>query len=80
MHSNRYGQVIREEHEVLDLLLENPNLDISTINFSSTDIVDKFNESAKNCGLNLSIHTSENIEIPLHEFDKEHQKNWFMPN
>ncbi len=80
MHSNLYGQVTREEHEVLDLLLENPDLDISKINFSSSDIVNKFNESAKSCGLNLQVHTIENIEIPLDEFDKEHQKNWFMPN
>lgn len=79
MHSNLYGQVIREESEVLDLLLENPDLDISKINFSNSDIVSKFNESAKICGVNLQVHTIENIELPVSEFDKEHQKNWFMP-
>lgn len=79
MHSNQYGQVIREEQEVLDLLLENPELDISLINFSNTDAVNKFNASAKACGLDLQIHTTDIINIPIEEFDRNNQLEWFMP-
>ena len=79
MHSNLYGQIFRQEQEVIDLLFQNPNLDISKINFADQSVVDKFNASAKLCNLDLSIHKDETPEVSVHEFDQEQQRNWFIP-
>ena len=79
MHSNQYGQVFRNEQEVLDLMLQNPNLDISKINFESLDVVNLFNESANRCGINVNIQAGKEITIDLIEFDKQNQTEWFMP-
>jgi DNA polymerase III alpha subunit len=79
MHSNQYGQVFRNEQEVLDLMLQDPNLDISKINFESLDLVNLFNESANRCGINVSIQTANDITIDILDFDKQNQAEWFMP-
>ena len=80
MHSNLYGQVYREEDEVVELLYQNPDLDISKVNFSKQEVVDKFNESAKSCEIPLRIHKELELTIPLTEFDKTNQIKWFMPD
>jgi DNA polymerase III alpha subunit len=79
MHSNQYGQVFRNEQEVLDLMLQDPNLDISKINFDNLDIVNLFNESANRCGINVHIQAVNDISIDLIDFDRQNQSKWFMP-
>ena len=79
MHSNLYGQVYREESEAIELLYQNPDLDITKINFSQQEVVDRFNQSAKLCELPLRIHKELELTIPLEDFDKTNQVKWFMP-
>jgi len=79
MHSNLYGQVFREEQEVIDLLFQNPDLDITKINFADNNVVDKFNNSAKLCNLDITIHKEETPNISTEEFDQQQQCNWFIP-
>lgn len=79
MHSNLYGQVFREADEVIDLLYQNPDLDISKIIFADPKIVDHFNQSAKLCESNTQIHYEEELSLPTSEFDKQYLDNWFIP-
>lgn len=79
MHSNLYGQVFREEQEVIDLLFQNPDLDITKINFADNNVVDKFNNSAKLCNLDIAIHKEETPNLPVEDFDQQQQRNWFIP-
>lgn len=79
MHSNLYGQVFREEQEVIDLLFQNPDLDISKLNFADDAVVEKFNNSAKLCNLDIAIHKEETPTITTEEFDQQHQREWFIP-
>jgi hypothetical protein len=55
MHVNLYGQVTRTEKEVIDLLYQNPDLNLNFINFDNSIIVEKFNLSAKSCDLNIKL-------------------------
>lgn len=80
MHSNLYGQVYRNEKEAVELLYQNPDLDITKINFEDQETVDKFNKSAKSCDLTLRIHKDVELTIPLNDFDKTNQIKWFMPD
>ena len=80
MHSNQYGQITRSDKEVIDLLYQNPNLDITKLNFDNISTVEQFNNSAKNCGIDIGIHIAENISTPIEDFDLQNQNNWFMPD
>ena len=80
MHSNQYGQVFRDENETIDLIYQNPNLDITKINFSNNDVIVKFNESAKLCELDIQIKCDNTPTQPINDFDKNQHKIWFMPN
>ena len=80
MHSNPYGQVFRSEKEVIDLLYQNPDLDISKINFENQEVVDKFNAASKLCDLVINAHKENTPSLPLKEFDKANQDNWHMPD
>lgn len=79
MHVNRYGQVTRSEKEVIELLFQNPDLDLDNINFDNQHTVDKFNSSASTCELNIKIKQEEFININIEDFDKINQKQWFIP-
>lgn len=80
MHSNLYGQVFRSEQETIELLYQNPDFDISKINFTDQSSVDKFNKSAELCDLPLRIHKDVELTIPVSDFDKTNQVKWFMPD
>ena len=41
MRVNQYGQIIRSEKEVIEALFQNPNLDISIIDFDSNNVVER---------------------------------------
>lgn len=80
MHSNQYGQVFRDEKEIIDLIYQNPNLDITKVNFADKDVIVKFNESAKLCELDIRIKCDEVPAQSIDEFDKNQHNTWFMPN
>lgn len=80
MHINSYGQVIRSEKEVLELLYQNPDLNINKINFEDITSVNRFNHSAKLCNVDSQITHIEPLTISLEEFDKINQQTWFIPD
>ena len=79
MHVNRYGQVSRSEKDVIELLFQNPDLDLDKINFDNKQTVDKFNTSAKSCELSIKIKQQEVVNLSIEDFDKINQRNWFIP-
>jgi len=78
MRINQYGQVVRSEKEVIDLLFQNPNLDLSIIDFEKTSTIEKFNDSSKVCELLIKIKQVHEINISVEEFDKINQQQWFI--
>lgn len=79
MQVNDYGQVSRTERELLELLYQDPDLNIESINLDSVQLVERFNASAKLCNFDVSVHVAETITDSLEEFDKKNQENWYMP-
>lgn len=79
MHVNRYGQVIRTEKEVIDLLYQNPDLNLNYINFDSSVTVDKFNQAAKTCNVDIKIGREYIFNVSIEDYDKLNQKQWFIP-
>lgn len=79
MRVNRYGQVIRSEKEVIDLLFQNPDLNLNLINFDSSITVDKFNQSAKSCEVDINIGREHIYNMPIEDYDKISQNQWFIP-
>ena len=79
MHVNRYGQVIRTEKEVVELLYQNPDLNLSYINFDNPVTVNKFNSSAKTCDVDIKINQAYTFNISVEDQDKINQGQWFIP-
>lgn len=79
MHVNRYGQVIRSEKEAVDLLYQNPDLDLTFINFDNPVTVNKFNDSAKACEVDININQEYAFNISIEDYDKINQRQWFIP-
>lgn len=79
MQVNEYGQVSRSEKEIIDLLYKNPELDIESINVDSIETVNRFNQSAKICDSDLTVHTIKQFDITVEEFDRKNQQDWFIP-
>jgi len=74
---NSYGDCIYSEDDVLNLLYENPDLDISKLYIENTEI---YNETLKKLGIDLP----QLSQLPVHpetvsDFDKKLQNNWYMP-
>jgi DNA polymerase III alpha subunit len=73
---NETGDCIYTEADVIELLYNNPDLDISKLFFDDTS---QYNKSLKELGIDLpSIHTVPKRETPV-EFDKKNINNWYMP-
>jgi len=78
MRVNEYGQVLRTEQEVIDLLYQNPELDIKAINVDAQS-VDRFNQSALLCEVDVCLKHLESITDDIAEFDRKNQQDWFLP-
>jgi DNA polymerase III alpha subunit len=78
MRVNEYGQVLRTEQEVIDLLYQNPELDIKAINVDAQS-VDRFNQSALLCEVDACLKHLESITDDIAEFDRKNQQDWFLP-
>lgn len=79
MRVNEYGQVSRTEKEIIDLLYKNPELDIKSINVEDEATVDRFNQSARVCDFDVFLHTAQQINLSVEEFDRKNQSHWFIP-
>lgn len=78
MRVNEYGQILRTEQEVIDLLYQNPELDIKSINVD-TQSVDRFNQSATLCEIDVCLKHLESITDDIADFDRKNQQYWFLP-
>jgi len=78
MRVNEYGQILRTEQEVIDLLYQNPELDIKSINVDAQS-VDRFNLSANLCEVDACLKHLESITDNIAEFDRKNQQDWFVP-
>lgn len=74
---NEYGDCVYTESDVLDLLYQNPDLDISKLHLDDTA---KYMEALKQLGIDLPIMSSEpSHHIDIKEFDKSKTERWNMP-
>ncbi len=79
MEIDQYGQVQRTEKELIDIILQNPEINISDFFLSDNDSVEKFNTSAEKCDVNLTLSTKNIISDSIETFDRKNQEHWFIP-
>jgi DNA polymerase III alpha subunit len=77
---NEYGDVILNEHEVVDAIYKGQLNSLSSILLDDPEISQKLNDSiiSNNDNIDL-ITTTPNHINNLQEFDKHNQKQWLMP-
>ncbi len=75
---DKFGQVVNNETEAMNLLYRNPKLDMSQIVLEDTN---KYKTATKELYSELA-EVQQYIEptISIEEFDIQKQKNWYMPN
>ena len=74
---NKLGDYVLNEKEVVNVLYNNPNVDLTKLNITD---VEKFNDAIANLYLpngKLEQYTEPNVSVE--EFDKQYQQNWYMP-
>lgn len=74
---NKYGDYVLDEKEVVEVLYNNPNVDLTKVNITE---VQKFNEAVESLYIDtekLAQYTEPNISVE--EFDNQYQQNWHMP-
>lgn len=74
---NKFGDYVLNEKEVVNVLYNNPNVDLTKLNITD---VEKFNDAIANLYLpngKLEQYTEPNVSVE--EFDKQYQQNWYMP-
>lgn len=81
MNQNKYGQVILAEKEILDALYKGQSVSFDQINLDSDSLADQFNQSVQyNADSIPFIEKYKELDLDLDTFDKNNQKNWFMPD
>ena len=74
---NDYGDCVYSEDYLLELLYENPDLDISKLYIDSTE---QYNSAVKDLGLDLpEIQSIPKNHISINEFDRANTEQWHMP-
>ena len=74
---NKYGDYVLNEKEVVDVLYNNPNVDLTKLNITD---VEKFNDAIANLYLaNGKLEQYVEPNVSVEEFDKQYQQNWYMP-
>ena len=74
---NKYGDYVLDEKEVVEVLYNNPNVDLTRINITE---VQKFNEAIESLYIDadkLIQYAEPNVSVE--EFDSQYQQNWHMP-
>jgi len=74
---NKYGDYVLDEKEVVEVLYNNPNVDLTKVNITE---VQKFNEAVESLYIDtekLIQYTEPNVSVE--EFDNQYQQNWHMP-
>jgi DNA polymerase III alpha subunit len=74
---NDYGDCVYSEDTLIELLYQNPELDISKLYIDETD---QYQKALAELGINLPIINPEpKNHISIKEFDSSNTKNWHMP-
>lgn len=80
MKLNEYGQVKFTESEIINFLYQGNTFDTKVIFISEQDTVDQFNKSkALNADSFNELPKLSSLAVDLKTFDRENQKNWFLP-
>jgi DNA polymerase III alpha subunit len=74
MKKDEYGNVIYQEHDIFKLLYQNVN-DFNGITVEDTDDIRNFVEC-----IEQDIKFYEKPAVSIEDFDKEHQRIWFIPD
>lgn len=80
MEIDEYGQIQRSEKEIIDIILQDPDVDIQGIFLSEIKDVDKFNQSAEKCNSSIRVSYKNQIDQSIKDFDESNQKRWFIPD
>ncbi len=76
MQSDKFGNVIYNETDLIDLMYKDQLDCLSKITFETTENIKHLGDVSN---LNLQYIDPEIYNISVEDFDKEHQKDWFMP-
>jgi DNA polymerase III alpha subunit len=80
MNIDQFGQTILSEIELFEELYNGNIKSFNNVLIDDLLVAEKFNNSKKiNCDQITSLIPISNSEMLLEEFDKTHQRNWFMP-
>lgn len=81
MKQDKYSQIILAEKELLDALYKGQSISFDQINLDSDKSVDQFNHSVQTNADSIPlIQKYKELDLELDVFDKNNQKNWFMPD
>ena len=74
---NDYGDCVYTESTLLELIYQDPELDISKLYIDNTD---KYNTALSELGIDLPIIQSEpKNKITIEQFDRANIESWYMP-
>ena len=75
--TNNFGDCIYNEDDAIELIYNNPNVDISKLYFED---IDQYSKALNELGINLpKISQVPQRNINGNEFDKANIENWYMP-
>lgn len=80
MKINDYGQVILNSQDIFEGLYSGKITSLAGLNIDDPTVVDQFNKArAQNADPVPQLEVFTSTSIPLAEFDKNNQEQWFMP-
>ena len=75
--TNNFGDCIYNEDDAIELIYNNPNIDISKLYFED---IEQYTKALKELGINLpKISKVPKRSISGNDFDKANIDNWYMP-
>ncbi len=75
--TNNFGDCIYNEDDAIELIYNNPNIDISKLYFED---IEQYTKALKELGINLpKISEVPKRSISGNDFDKANIENWYMP-
>jgi DNA polymerase III alpha subunit len=76
-HRDQYGRTYITEEDAVELLYQNPDLDLSKLVF---DEASKFNQSVQRTYYDISnLNVLESLGLSVEEYDRNNQAFWHMP-
>ena len=77
IQKDHYGRTYVTEDDAVELLYQNPDLDLTTLVF---DDASKFNTSIQQTYYDISnLNVLESLDISVEEFDRNNQSIWYIP-